>query len=255
MKFRGNDQSIDDIQAKPNNDGPRSSSRHPVGFLHLPPEVRNTIYKLTITDKDGQWLSDKHRREYRLRPSHLERVPPDLTELLAPKLVLASRQVHEEANAMLYSNTIRLENQENLRDFLRVIGASNRQLLRSLRIDNWESCDHPTKSEVWQLLGECTGLDHIHWYAHRTWFNKITAREIAGDIWDHGQSFLRKVGAREGKADAALDILHLSSLFVLCTSEETVFYCTNDFFWWTVRSIEEMKKAVKEILRGKILSG
>ncbi|KAF1347519.1 hypothetical protein BDV97DRAFT_201439 [Delphinella strobiligena] len=151
-----------------------TKTRH--SFLLLPPEIRNLIYNLALVDAGNLTLRygsyhnpfDKPRdvpqplasREWSVTSTYgtSELHPRDGN--LSPNLLATNKQVHSEANAILYGQTLHFSRFCALYDFLDHIVGSNLVFLRDVFVhdDGYPLCPAPRN------LGElCNHVHRLRW--------------------------------------------------------------------------------------------
>lgn len=164
-------------------------------FTTLPPELRNRIYALCLTDPNGIDLASK-MRAYRRTVSrtiiardedgngkHTTRfmdVPaPDTSELpvLAPHLLRLNKEIHAEAQPILYGgNVFALEDTMALHAFLATIGSENCASLLEVEIMGWgftkahKAMNHP----AFTLLKEAVNLRRLRLACRVRYWGDIT---------------------------------------------------------------------------------
>lgn len=139
----------------------------PFRFLDLPPEIRDEIYDLALTEPDGITLVPRtkdYRRtvtrgpittqdgnNYYGRPrrrfywgngrNHSSQTSAigNPTRQLVPNLLAVNKQIRNEASSILYKQDIILESTTSLHVFIAQIGPYNRQLLSDVTIKGWGS--------------------------------------------------------------------------------------------------------------------
>lgn len=114
-------QELDNIKAASGFD------KKPFRLLHLPPEIRNKIYLYAF---EAPMMAETiHRQTYTLAMANYPFKPP------APGLLRTNKRVYQEAIEILYSkNIFKFNHPREFLDFEEQIGASNRQLIRSVCI-------------------------------------------------------------------------------------------------------------------------
>ncbi|EOA87190.1 hypothetical protein ACJQWK_10361 [Exserohilum turcicum] len=205
-------------------------------FLQLPAEIRNTIYEYTLCDDFGINLlgTFKHRRRTvgRISASLMAQASksdnvwasrrlnnqllacdeePSMTPVvpLVPSLLAVNRQIHLEAVDMLYGNEFVFADSFALYSFLLNIGPARAKHLKRLRLLSFaegrgmKGYNH----SCFAVLAWATNLSAFHINTHMGGYR--VADDGAGQLYRDAFPWLEAVGAAKGKADAALDVLHL----------------------------------------------
>ncbi|KAK3622651.1 hypothetical protein LTR56_014307 [Elasticomyces elasticus] len=201
-------------------------------FERLPPELRDQIYELALTDENGITLVAKtnqyrrtvkrgtitenggygrRRRRYWQQPSQSQSqaTQPAATRALCPALLAVSKQLHAEGVNYLYQQEIVLEDTYALHSFLATIG-SNRSRLTDLTVKTWGSGGtHKAMNFCsFTLLGNCTNLQTLFLDCSIGW--QRNPKGLARQLYRDGVYFFEQFGAANGAKDAAVDILELN---------------------------------------------
>ncbi|KAK5682150.1 hypothetical protein LTS10_005275 [Elasticomyces elasticus] len=211
----------------------------PFPFERLPPELRDQIYELALTNDDGitlvskthnyrrtvgpgpianddgSWLSLNHRQRRALQQSQSQSQGadgPPTRKVLSPALLAVSKQLHAEGINYLYQQTIILEDTYALHSFLGVIGR-NRSRVTDLTIKGWGNGRGTHKAMNFcslTLLAGCTNLQFLEFDCSIHWRSSATL--LARQLYRDGYHFLEAYGAANGARDAAVEILELRDL-------------------------------------------
>lgn len=133
----------------------------PWTFLSLPFEIRDAIYHAALSHSSPIYIS---------KPSSAAK-----SQTLVPNLLLASKQIHHEANLVLYTrNTFTFDTNWRSIRFLQLLGPTKVALLKNIRLEVGSNYDgartinhiHYT-GPVWcelfrKLADEATGLAHFY---------------------------------------------------------------------------------------------
>jgi len=205
----------------------------PFPFLALPPELRDYIYELALTDSNGVMLVPRTKSYRRIvtrgpisggynrggyRYKHLavdnqESQANQATAVhngFAPALLAVSKQIHSEAVGYLYKQSIILSDTMALHNFIAAIG-SKRPLVTNLTIKEWghgRGAHKAMNFSALTLLAECTNLQTLTLDCHV--LDARTGKYLARQIFRDGFRFFEAFGTAHGRKDAALDILKLS---------------------------------------------
>jgi hypothetical protein len=225
---------------------PRQKVEKPFPFMELPPELRDMIYEMALTEDAGVGIATKskaYRRticraiigdeEYRYRRRHRQRPTgrgrptqsqesdeePQLPSLV-PNLLAVSKQIHHEAVNILYGQDLKFHDADALHRFLAIIGPSNQKRLQSVDIVSF--CTGRYKVTInhcaFMSLAAATNLKtlRLNKADFRGWHTN--AKGFARLLYGNAHYFLEAYGAANGRRDAAVDILEI---------DEEVF----DSFW------------------------
>lgn len=200
-------------------------------FMALPPELKNAIYALVLTDVCGIHLASKTKQYRRVvqrvsednlnmhRYSHSWRChnksPPSNTGSdvglanMVPNILLLNREICNEASPVLYAgNCFIVEDTTALHAFLANIGAKNRGLLADVTVKGWgytkahKSMNHPglTMLADTNLARFCLDCNII--------FHDVTKR-VAKQIFRDGFHWIEAMATRNG-IDAAVAVIEVS---------------------------------------------
>ncbi|KAK4960318.1 hypothetical protein LTR10_003213 [Elasticomyces elasticus] len=189
-----------------------------IGFLDLPPEIRNIVYGLALHHEeplqlDGdppQVVNYIHDEPYRFLDDDFE--PPHLpTPYLNVSLLLVSRQVYAEAVPMLYgSNTIAFSarytpSERPLYAFLLHIGTS-RKYLRRIKVRSFGN--YSTVRSALHLLKDSKQLDSFECSSDMLYkLNYAPGRVKSFVPW---LRTLKKAATADPECKGALEILRLN---------------------------------------------
>lgn len=199
--------------------------------MSLPPELRDYIYELALTDDNGITLVSKTKAQrrticrgtvydddggrYRGRyyiPEGSEEGPEPTYNSLAPQLLAVNRQIHSEGLGYLYKQPIVLEDTMALHTFLAAIGPTNRLQLSDIGIKRWGTGRGTHKAmnvAALTILAGCTNLKVFNFDCRIGWLRR--PKFLAQQIYRDGHYFLEAYGAANGKKDAAVDVLQLNA--------------------------------------------
>lgn len=185
--------------------------------MELPPELRDMIYEMALTDVNGISIAAKtkaYRRGICRSPiydqyhgSGHEIAPKERS--LVPNILAVSKQIQNEASNILYGQRLVFDDTDALHRFLAVIGLRNQQ--RLLYIDLTEFCTGRNTRALnhcafMSLAGamnlKTLRLNSSHWYYS-------SAKGFARGLYCDSHFFLEAYGAANGRKDAAIDILQL----------------------------------------------
>jgi hypothetical protein len=201
-------------------------------FMQLPAEIRNIIYNYTLADASGINLvgAFKHRRrtvqrisaevQSHIRNQSYHRINsiPDGKGTtseepveLVPSLLAVSKQIYQEACDILYGNEFIFTDTFALYNFLLNLGPSGAKHLKHVQLLGWgygrgmKGYNH----SCFAVLVWATNLETIHLHNNAGYYRapKGNATQLYRDAFP----WLEAVGAAKGKADAAVDVLRLSS--------------------------------------------
>ncbi|OCL05464.1 hypothetical protein AOQ84DRAFT_366620 [Glonium stellatum] len=207
-------------------------------FLSLPAELRNAIYALALTDKDGIYLVSKTKdyrrivelapvdpvfrtvhsraRFGRIRGGYLdlsdskEPEPPKAIPCLATALLATNRQIYSEAQPVLYSNTFMLEDTTALHAFMASLSPKTRGLLETISIHGWgytkahKALNHPGLT----MLADAVNLRQLHFDTRIAYGGD--PKRVARQIYRDGFHWLEAVGLAKGRKDAAVELIEVA---------------------------------------------
>lgn len=206
-----------------------SKPQKPFPFLLLPAELRDYIYELALTNKNGITLASSTKAFRRIvvrreidtvdrghwtgviHNSEDNDSMPKHENSLSPNLLAVNKQVHAEAAAWLYQQPLIVEDTMALHTFIASIGPASRQRITELRVKGWGVGRGTHKAmNVAALTGlaDCTNLKKLYFdcdigYSRRD-------RDLARQLYRDGHYFFERFGAVNGRRDAILDVLRLS---------------------------------------------
>ncbi|KAG8529621.1 uncharacterized protein KY384_005101 [Bacidia gigantensis] len=212
-------------------------------FAKLPPELRNRIYQLTLTDPDGIGLisTDKaYRRTVkravigrdesgngirrakggrtwfwgRTRPEPARYAAPE--NHILPNMLLLNKATYEEARAILYGgNVFSVEDTMALHGFLAIVGAENRALISEVEICGWgwsaatKAMNHP----AFTILSQATNLRRLRISCMVRENGKYySAKDVARSIYRDAFLWIEAVGRAQGQKDAALKLIDIDDV-------------------------------------------
>jgi hypothetical protein len=188
-------------------------------FMELPAEIRNMIYTYALTDSSGINLQAtfKHKRRTverisaecqeklsgYMKMSDAVRAEVEEPMPLAPSLLAVSKQIHSEGLDILYGNEFIFADSFALYAFLINVGPACAKHLKTIRLLGWG----------W---GRAMKAYNHSCFAVLVWATNITAFHVdaythsAQQLYRDAFPWLEAIGSAKGKADAAVDVLHLS---------------------------------------------
>lgn len=195
--------------------------------MELPPELRDIIYEMALTDADGMSIvstTKTYRRtvcraasdemeecRYRQRGSR-HRVAQDGTgpKQLVPNLLAVSKQIHNETINILYGHDFVFTDTDALHRFLTVIGPRNQQRLRSIDIQSFctgrntraiNHCAFMALAGATKLKALILNDGEFRHYG--------SPKGLARGLYANTHFFLEAYGAANGRMDAAIDIMEV----------------------------------------------
>lgn len=195
--------------------------------MELPPELRDMIYEMALTDADGMFIvpttktyrrtvcragsDDMEMCRYRQRGSR-HRVAEDgnAPKQLVPNLLAVSKQIHNETINMLYGQDFAFTDTDALNRFLTVIGQRNQQRLRSIDVQSFctgrrtraiNHCAFMALAGATKLKTLILNNDEFRHYSG--------PKGLARGLYSNTHFFLEAYGAAHGRIDAAIDIIEL----------------------------------------------
>ncbi|KAK0827605.1 hypothetical protein LTR03_016819 [Friedmanniomyces endolithicus] len=216
-------------------------NQKPFPFTLLPPELRDYIYELALTDEAGVTLISKtknyrrtvapgsivdrdnggyyggRRRIRRLAfrqsqsQSQSQGSQGEPTRaILSPALLAVSKQIHAEGINFLYQNRIIVEDTYALHGFLATIG-SNRSRVTDLTVRGWGNSRGAHKAMnfcSFTLLAGCTNLKKLYLDCALGWRRDI--RGLARQLYRDGVYFFEAYGLANGSKSAGVEIVELN---------------------------------------------
>lgn len=197
-------------------------------FLELPGEIKNMIYSYALIDPTGINLvgTFKHRRrtvervsgELHNNISHGNnwsaarlndglRGRYEVPATLAPSLLLANKQIYQEARDILYSNQFVFGDSFALYNFMLNLSPTGAKQLQHLRIKEWcygrgmKGYNH----SCFAALVQATNIKTLRFDSLSGWSSD--PKGSASKLYRDAFPWLEAVGAAKGKADAAVDML------------------------------------------------
>ena len=203
--------------------------------MSLPPELRDWIYELALTDDNGITLVSKTKAfrrtiarsplqtiegNYYCRMRHARQqlgqkidkdVEPEANPL-APNLLAVNKQIYSEGIGYLYKQSIILEDTMALHTFLAAIGPTNRLQLTDVTVRGWGNGRGTHKAmnvAALMMLAGCTNLRIFNLDCRIGWLRQ--PKHLAQQLYRDGHYFFEAYGAANGKKDAAVEVLQLDS--------------------------------------------
>ena len=200
-------------------------------FDRLPAELKNQIYEIVLTDKNGINLisKTKHYRRtvrrdvasfvnsssytYRARNRWQYPLPqPPASDVqlkaLVPNIILLNRQIFRETQPILYgSNAFFVEDTTVLHNFLAIIGRQNRGTLTNLTIKGWgisrghKVMNHP----AFTMLADAVNLQRLHMDCRIHWGGG--PQTVARQFYRECFHYLEGIGSAKGSFDAAVELI------------------------------------------------
>ncbi|KAK0911790.1 hypothetical protein LTR02_003190 [Friedmanniomyces endolithicus] len=214
-------------------------TQKPFPFTLLPPELRDYIYELALTDEAGVTLISKtknyrrtvapgsivdkdnggyyggrrriRRLAFRQSQSQSQGSQGEPTRaVLSPALLAVSKQIHAEGINFLYQNRIIVEDTYALHGFLATIG-SQRSRVTDLTVRGWGSSRGAHKAMnfcSFTLLAGCTNLKKLYLDCALGWRRDI--RGLARQLYRDGVYFFEAYGLANGSKSAGVEIVELN---------------------------------------------
>lgn len=196
--------------------------------MELPPELRDMIYEIALTDADGMQkivsTTKSYRRtvcrtasdnleecQYRQRGSRYRIAEGESSpKQLVPNLLAVSKQIHSETINLLYGHDFAFADTDALHRFLTVIGPRNQQRLRRIEVKSF--CTGRMTRAInhcaFMSLAGATNLKALvlnnYEFGHCS-----SPKGLARSLYSNTHFFLEAYGAAHGRKDAALDIIEL----------------------------------------------
>lgn len=210
---------------------PKKEEEPPFRFLDLPPELRDMIYEMALTDVSGVALvpdTRNYRRTvsrgkvyghdaYRRSPWYRSRRLKDGVKEIAPiesrfvpALLAVNKQIHAESINSLYSQHFVFQDTVTMHNFLATIGSRNHQRLQHLEIMGWghSGVSKANNHSALTLLAGATNLKSLAFCCDVKYYSD-KPRWIARRLYRDGHHFLEAYGSSNGRKDAAVDTIHL----------------------------------------------
>lgn len=130
-------------------------------LLDMPAEIRNMIYRLVLTLPQGHRLNSKQEGDHRIvygmptqRDTSVRALKQNGAAILA-----TNKQIHGEAQALLYTQPLRFMSTASLAGFLTQTSPSNRAILERIVVHEWAYVQHerPANVVTCGLLVEAAG--------------------------------------------------------------------------------------------------
>lgn len=195
--------------------------------MELPPELRDMIYEIALTEADGISIVSKTKAYRRtvcraanydsdscryLRQGTTCQTTGDEIKMkvLVPNLLAVSKQIHNETINMLYGHDFAFEDTDALHRFLVGIGPRNQQRLRRIEVKsfctgrNTRAINHCAFMSLAGATNLKTLILNNYEFRHCS-----SPKGLARSIYSNAHSFLEAYGAAHGRKDAAIDIIEL----------------------------------------------
>lgn len=195
--------------------------------MELPPELRDMIYEMALTDADGISIvsttktyrrtvcraasDDMEMCRYRQRGSrHRVAENGKAPKQLVPNLLAVSEQIHNETVNMLYGQGFAFTDTDALHRFLIVIGQRNQQRLRSIDVQSFCSgrMTRAINHCAFMALAGATKLKTLI-LNNEDFRHYSSPKGLARGLYSSTHFFLEAYGAAHGRIDAAIDIIEL----------------------------------------------
>ncbi|KAF2756291.1 hypothetical protein EJ05DRAFT_478299 [Pseudovirgaria hyperparasitica] len=181
-------------------------------FLDLPPELRNHIYEIALSDTQPVSLCEGWKKYRRIaRRQHVRSYHETIatsTNSFVPALLALNKQIHVEAVAVLYSNEFVFADTQAMYNFLAQIG-SHRRFVRYITIKEWgwgngthKAINHPAMT----LLCDAVGLEK---FKVSCTFCSHNSKRIAERLYRDGHHWFEAVGHRMKNKTAVFEILEV----------------------------------------------
>jgi len=202
----------------------------PFPFMDLPPELRDMIYDMVLTDPNGASLVSKTKacrrtvrrgRIYssddgtywygrRRLPSQGAEDNASKTTSLVPNILALSKQIRDEAINYLYNQDFIFEDTVALHRFLATIGHRNQQRLLNIEIKAFASGRRtiPVNHCAFALLAGATNLKSLKIGHHQGGYYRSPVNHAQG-LYRTTHFFLEAYGDVHGRRDAGVDIIEL----------------------------------------------
>lgn len=207
----GQDRPTKESKLKPLVKARKHSSPVTFPFLSLPPELRNRIYELALVDSDGACIASRMKKERRVA-RHSRSLAVSTSESrhdrMTPVLLVTCKQVCREATAYLYNQDLKFENQYALQSFLAMISPIKQRHLRKVTIES--STGGGSESSALTMLPEATGLDSLRLNYEVGQCSNM--EKLALHVWRALHFWFAAYGRANGRKDAGVDIVEMSSL-------------------------------------------
>ncbi|KAF9630729.1 hypothetical protein BFW01_g1291 [Lasiodiplodia theobromae] len=162
-------------------DGPRGLQ--PFRFADLPAEIRNEIYKLTLTTDEQVHLTIRQRKR-----KLVVVLDEDYPLGLNPKFLLVNKAIYVEGRPILYANRFYLTDPDTLFTFLSSLSAKSKSWIRDITFDFenppfWNARKdgefeylHYLRPAFTALIGT-TNLKHLHLHFDAKSYEPYTGEE------------------------------------------------------------------------------
>lgn len=206
--------------------------------MKLPPELRDYIYELALTNDGGLKLVSKtkayrrtiargvihndgengyYRRRNRWGWTQTNDNEDDSSEeepaynSLAPNLLAVNKQIHSEAIGYLYQQPIMLEDTMALHTWLAAIGPKNRLQPLDITVKSWGDGRGTHKAMNVAALTMMAGCTNIRSFNLDCEVGHVRQpKHLAQQLYRDGHYFFEAYGAANGKRDAGIDVIQLN---------------------------------------------
>jgi hypothetical protein len=211
---------------------PKPKKEKPFRFLDLPPELRDMIYEMALTDVNGVgivaktrgyrrtagrgpvYASSSYRRSGwgwgRRQLKHDSTSVVDAETKFVPALLAVNKQINLEGINYLYGQDFVFEKTVALEQFLAIIGPQNQQRLLSVELVSWTKTG-VSKSSNYSALTLLAGATNLQSLVFDCALNGwgTPAETLALQIYRDGHHFMEAYGRANGSKDAVVDIIEL----------------------------------------------
>lgn len=204
-------------------------------FLDLPPELRDMIYEMALTDANGISIVTKTRdnrsfpgrgRVYpqsayrsswrggnRYLHAGAQEVSPIETKFI-PAILAVNKQINAEAINYLYGHNFAFEDTAALFRFLSTIGLRNQQRLVNLEVMRWGVGRQTWKANNYAAMTTLAGATNLKSLALNCDIGSgsLRPRWVAKALFRDAHRFLEAYGSSNSRKDAAVDIIHVGDI-------------------------------------------
>ncbi|SMR60522.1 unnamed protein product [Zymoseptoria tritici ST99CH_1E4] len=221
---------------------PAAEEPETVGFLSLPPEIRNMVYRMVLCHDETIIF---YKGGYGFHPAGRAHSGPYGNKplgakVLLPRLLYTNSAIHHEAATILYGeNKFVVAMSEAVTEdlhFFNRIGDCIK-LIRHLTLFRGSPVKAQTRNEVFDKVGEMAKLESL------TWCHDLKIKEAAAVklLLPCVRAVQRRLdeAARGGERRSAVEVLH----FAQCTGKEVPFSRPKHVAWGWDEDLEEAIKA------------